>query len=59
MGYAELALQFEHDPHKKFNLALESGNIDVAMQVARQLKEKSCFAALAEKALFMGKLQIA
>lgn len=47
MGYAELALQFEHDPHKKFKLAIESGNIDVAMQVARELKEKSCFAALA------------
>ena len=58
-GHSELALQFEQDPRKKFNLALESGNLGVALSVAKQLKEKSCFQALASKALLLGQLQVA
>ena len=57
-GFPELSLKFVNDPKQKFILALKSGNLEVAKEVADTLKEKAYYNKLAEKALLMGKLNI-
>ncbi|KAK1076766.1 coatomer subunit alpha, partial [Friedmanniomyces endolithicus] len=36
-GYPEIALQFVQDPQTRFELAIECGNLDVAVEMAKQL----------------------
>jgi coatomer subunit alpha len=40
-GYPEIALQFVQDPQTRFELAIECGNLDVAVEMAKQL-DRSC-----------------
>lgn len=47
-----------NDPTQKFVLALQSGKLDEALVVADQIKEKSIYNKLAEKAMLMGKLSL-
>jgi hypothetical protein len=42
-GHSEIALFFEQDLKQRFNLALASGNIVVAFEAAKELKEKDNF----------------
>jgi coatomer subunit alpha len=42
-GHSEIALFFESDIKQRFNLALASGNIHVAFDAAKDLKEKDNF----------------
>ncbi|CAI8007010.1 Coatomer subunit alpha [Geodia barretti] len=57
-GYPEVALHFVKDERTKFALALECGNIDVALEAARALDDKACWERLADAALAHGNHQI-
>ena len=46
-GHSEIALFFEKDVKQRFLLALASGNIEVAFEAAKELKEKDNFLKLA------------
>lgn len=41
-GYPEVALHFVKDEKTRFGLALECGNIDIALESARALDDKVC-----------------
>lgn len=53
-GYPEVALHFVKDERTRFMLALECGNIEVALEAAKSLDEKPCWEKLAEHALMHG-----
>ncbi|XP_066948012.1 coatomer subunit alpha isoform X1 [Macrobrachium rosenbergii] len=53
-GYPEVALHFVKDERTRFILALECGNIDVALEAAKALDDKGCWEKLAEHALLHG-----
>lgn len=57
-GFPDLSLKFVSDPKQKFVLALKSGKLEEAKEVADELKEKAYYNKLAEKAMLMGKLNI-
>lgn len=57
-GYPEVALHFVKDEKTKFGLALECGNIEIALDSARALDDKFCWEKLAEAALMQGNHQI-
>lgn len=57
-GYPEVALHFVKDEKTRFGLALECGNIEVALEAARSLDEKSCWENLANAALLQGNHQV-
>ncbi|CAF4864256.1 unnamed protein product, partial [Rotaria sp. Silwood1] len=57
-GYPEVALHFVKDEKTRFGLALECGNIDIALEAARALDDKRCWEKLAETALLQGNHQI-
>ncbi|KAI1934577.1 hypothetical protein LOZ66_005737 [Ophidiomyces ophidiicola] len=56
-GYPEIALQFVQDPKTRFELALECGNIDVAIEMAKQLDRPQLWARLGAEALVHGNHQ--
>ena len=49
---------FEQDLRQRFNLAIASGNVQVAFEAAKEIKEKDNFARLAQTALLLGNLEI-
>ncbi|SMN19888.1 similar to Saccharomyces cerevisiae YDL145C COP1 Alpha subunit of COPI vesicle coatomer complex, which surrounds transport vesicles in the early secretory pathway [Maudiozyma saulgeensis] len=53
-GYPEIALQFVQDPQVRFDLALESGNLTVALEEAKKLNEASVWERLNKEALLQG-----
>ena len=57
-GYPEVALHFVKDEKTRFGLALECGNIEVALEAARALEDKACWERLADAALRQGNHQI-
>lgn len=57
-GYPEVALHFVKDDKTRFGLALECGNIVVALEAARQLDDKQCWDMLAQSALLQGNHQV-
>lgn len=57
-GYPEVALHFVKDEKTRFGLALECGNIEIALDSARALDDKFCWEKLAEVALMQGNHQI-
>ncbi|KAH3683652.1 hypothetical protein WICPIJ_005336 [Wickerhamomyces pijperi] len=57
-GYPEIALQFVQDPQTKFELALECGNLDVALEEAKVLNSASIWEKLGKEALKQGNLSI-
>lgn len=57
-GYPEVALHFVKDEKTRFALALECGNIEVALEAARALEDKACWERLAEAALMQGNHQV-
>jgi coatomer subunit alpha len=57
-GYPEVALHFVKDEKTRFGLALECGNIEIALDSARALDDKYCWEKLAEAALMQGNHQI-
>ncbi|KAL3194898.1 hypothetical protein MRX96_045810 [Rhipicephalus microplus] len=57
-GYPEVALHFVKDEKTRFALALECGNIEVALEAARTLDDKKCWEKLGEAALMQGNHQV-
>lgn len=57
-GYPEIALQFVQDPQTRFELAVECGNLDVAVDMARQLDRPKLWMRLGTEALAHGNHQI-
>ncbi|KMS65339.1 hypothetical protein BVRB_036990, partial [Beta vulgaris subsp. vulgaris] len=53
-GFPEVALHFVKDERTKFMLALQCGNIDVALECAKQLNLPECWSGLAGIALRQG-----
>lgn len=40
-----------NDPHAKFSLAIDCGNLEIAYETSQILKDKDCYLKLAEEAL--------
>ena len=57
-GYPEIALQFVQDPQTRFELAIECGNLDVAVEMAKQLDRPKLWQRLGAEALSHGNHQI-
>jgi len=57
-GYPEVALHFVQDKDVKFNLALECGNIKVALECAQELDNKDYWHKLGVEALRQGNHQV-
>jgi len=57
-GYPEVALHFVKDQKTRFGLALECGNIEVALEAAKEIDDQGVWGALAQAALLQGNHQI-
>lgn len=57
-GYPEIALQFVQDPQTRFELAIECGNLDVAVEMAKQLDRQKLWTRLGTEALAHGNHQV-
>lgn len=57
-GYPEIALQFIQDPTTRFELAIECGNLDVAIDMAKQLDKPRLWVRLGAEALAHGNHQV-
>lgn len=57
-GYPEVALHFVKDEKTRFGLALECGNIEVALEAAKSLDDKDCWDRLGQAALMQGNHQV-
>ncbi|GMH39915.1 hypothetical protein BSKO_07819 [Bryopsis sp. KO-2023] len=57
-GFPEVALHFVKDDRLRFNLAIECGNIEVALQSAQDLDDKDTWYRLGVEALRQGNHQI-
>jgi len=53
-GHAEIALHFVQDPSTRFDLAIECGNLDVALEMARAVEKQDVWKRLAAQALKQG-----
>jgi coatomer subunit alpha len=57
-GYPEVALHFVKDEKTRFGLALECGNIEIALEAAKSLDDKDCWDRLSQSALLQGNHQV-
>ncbi|KOS23379.1 putative coatomer subunit alpha [Escovopsis weberi] len=57
-GYPEIALQFVQDPTTRFDLAIECGNLEVAVEMAKELDKSKFWTRLSAEALSHGNHQI-
>ena len=57
-GYPEIALQFVQDPTTRFDLAIECGNLDVAVEMAKELDKPNFWNRLGTEALAHGNHQV-
>ncbi|WQF85185.1 Putative quinoprotein amine dehydrogenase, beta chain [Colletotrichum destructivum] len=57
-GYPEIALQFVQDPTTRFELAIECGNLDVAVEMAKELDRPKLWQRLSAEALAHGNHQV-
>ena len=57
-GYPEVALHFVKDEKTRFGLALECGNIEIALEAAKALDDAACWEKQVEAALLQGNHQI-
>ncbi|KAF2203905.1 Coatomer, alpha subunit [Delitschia confertaspora ATCC 74209] len=57
-GYPEIALQFVQDPQTRFELAIECGNLEVAVEMAKQLDRPKLWQRLSTEALAHGNHQV-
>ena len=54
----QIALQFVQEPQTRFELAIECGNLAVAVETARALDKPALWNALGQAALAQGNIQI-
>ena len=57
-GYPEIALQFVQDPQTRFELGIECGNLDVAVETAKELDRLPLWQRLSAEALAHGNHQV-
>lgn len=57
-GYPEVALHFVKDEKTRFGLAVECGNLEIALEAAKSLDDKVCWEKLSELALLQGNHQV-
>ncbi|KAJ3044580.1 hypothetical protein HDV00_001506 [Rhizophlyctis rosea] len=57
-GYPEVALHFVKDPKTRFELALECGNLEVAVETAKAMDREDCWNKLGAEALKQGNQQV-
>ncbi|KAL2033546.1 hypothetical protein VTO58DRAFT_104260 [Aureobasidium pullulans] len=57
-GYPEIALQFVQDPQTRFELAIECGNLEVAVEMAKELDRPKLWQRLSTEALAHGNHQV-
>lgn len=57
-GYPEIALHFVRDDKTRFELALECGNLDVALETAKSMNKPELWAKLGAEALQHGNYKI-
>lgn len=57
-GYPEVALFFVEDEMTRFNLALECGNLDIALKAAKAVNSEEAWSRLATEALRQGNTEI-
>ncbi|XP_066920930.1 coatomer subunit alpha-like [Clytia hemisphaerica] len=57
-GYPEVALHFVKDEKTRFGLALECGNLEIALEAAKSLDDKACWEKLSDMALAQGNHQV-
>ncbi|KAI6116323.1 coatomer WD associated region-domain-containing protein [Pisolithus sp. B1] len=57
-GFPEIALHFVQDKNTRFDLAIECGNLDVALETARAIDRPECWDRLAQQALKQGNHKI-
>lgn len=57
-GYPEIALQFVQDPQTRFELAIECGNLEVAVEMAKELDRPKLWGRLGAEALSQGNHQV-
>lgn len=57
-GFPEIALHFVQDTNTRFELAIECGNLDVAMETAKTINRPDCWSRLAQQALKQGNHKI-
>ncbi|KAL9687190.1 hypothetical protein QQ045_031588 [Rhodiola kirilowii] len=57
-GFPEVALHFVKDERTRFNLAIESGNIQIAVAAAKEINEKDYWYRLGVEALRQGNVGI-
>lgn len=57
-GFPEIALYFVEDEKTRFNLAIQAGTIESALQSAMKLNDKECWIKLGGEALKQGNSQI-
>jgi len=57
-GYPEIALHFVRDDKTRFDLAVECGNIEVALETAKAMDREDCWNTLGVEALRQGNHQI-
>lgn len=50
----QIALHFVQDKNTRFDLAIECGNLDVAMETAKDIDRPECWERLAQQALKQG-----
>lgn len=53
-GYPEIALHFVQDPSTRFDLAIECGNLNVALEMAKELEKADVWTRLGAQALKQG-----
>lgn len=51
-------MHFVKDENTRFDIAIECGNIDVALETAKSLDNEECWKSLGEEALRQGKHQV-
>uniref|UniRef100_A0A7S2ZU57 Coatomer subunit alpha n=3 Tax=Rhodosorus marinus TaxID=101924 RepID=A0A7S2ZU57_9RHOD len=57
-GFPEVALHFVRDERTRFNLAVDSGAIDIALGAAQELDEPEIWSTLAGAALKLGNIDV-
>ncbi|KAF7798456.1 hypothetical protein EIP86_009677 [Pleurotus ostreatoroseus] len=57
-GFPEIALHFVQDKNTRFDLAIECGNLDVALETAKAIDRPECWERLAQQALKQGNHKI-
>ncbi|KAI8910981.1 coatomer WD associated region-domain-containing protein [Gorgonomyces haynaldii] len=57
-GYPEIALQFVKDPKTRYDLALQCGNIEVALEMAKVIELPEYWSKLGQEAMAQGNLQV-